>query len=188
MVTTLGIGVRSVLLALRLHAAVPDLSPAEAYAQAADAQHAATPTLRPELLLAVAYVESRFDPTAMSRVEDGIRRGGSVPGAHPPPRLDRRGAMFCGLHQTRARTWRECVALRDPATSYARAVGQLEAWIADRRVAGSLPRALAGYACGNHGVRTGRCNRYPARVLWAARRISTGTAPRAARRLPGPGT
>ena len=44
-------------------------------------------------------------------------------------------------------------------------------WLKDRRVRGDITRALSGYGCGNHGVKTGKCNRYPGRVLWQARRL-----------------
>lgn len=68
--------------------------------------------------------------------------------------------------------------MRDPHVAYAAAVGELQRWLADRRVRGDVTRALAGHGCGNHGVTTGKCNRYPQRVLWQERRIELGRAPK----------
>src|SRR5207248_10430810 len=50
-------------LAMRLYTAVPTLTWNDAFAHAAAADAAATPRVSPELLLAIAFVESRFDPT-----------------------------------------------------------------------------------------------------------------------------
>ncbi len=160
-------------LALRLTATYPTLAPAEALAHAREAMHAAAASedISPELLLAIAFVESRFDPTALSRVEGDQRRGGRWPYDVPPKRLTKGTSMFCGALQTRALTWQQCLKQRDLHYAYRRAVRELESWLHDRRVRGDITRALAGYACGNRGVKTGKCNRYPGRVLWQARRL-----------------
>jgi hypothetical protein len=170
-------------LALRLTATYPALEPAEAFAHATEAMHAATDEVSPELLLAIAFVESRFDPTALSRIEGNQRRGGRWPYDVPPPKLTKGTSMFCGVLQTRALTWRQCLAQRDLRHAYTKAVHELETWLHDRRVRGDLTLALAGYACGNRGVKTGKCKRYPGRVLWQARRLERAKAVTVADRM-----
>ncbi len=151
-------------LAMRLHAAVPALPPAEAYAHAAAAVDAASPRVSPELLLAIAFVESRYDPTATSRVEGTTRKTGHYPSTEQPANLAPYASLYCGPLQTFAGSWRECLAMRDLPSAYAAGVAELETWLRDRRVHGDIGRALAGHGCGNHGLVTGRCNGYPTRV------------------------
>jgi hypothetical protein len=158
-------------LALRLAATHPQLDPDEAYAHARAATLAATSEISAELLLGMAYVESRFDPLAVSRIEGGQRRTGRYPSTTPPARLRKGSSLYCGPVQTFAATWSECMRQRELDVGYAAAAHELGRWLRDRRVRGDMTRALSGYGCGNHGVRTGRCNRYPARVLWQARRL-----------------
>jgi hypothetical protein len=158
-------------LALRLHAAVPTLELPRAYAHACAAQAAANEEVSPELLLAIAYIESRYDPTATSRVEDGERVLGRYPHRRRPPHLTPNSSIFCGPLQTHARTWSQCLHMRQLSVAYTTGARELAAWLADRRVHGNLRRALAGYACGNHGVLTGHCNAYPQRVLSMERKI-----------------
>jgi hypothetical protein len=152
-------------LALRLHTYVPGLGWDEALDHAAAATSAATPRVQPELLLAIAFVESRFDPTATSRVEGGKRKTGHYPSTAPPVDLAPRASLYCGPLQTFAASWGECIGLRRLPTAYAAGVAELEQWLRDKRVRGDVVLALAGHGCGNFGVTTGRCNAYPARVL-----------------------
>lgn len=172
-------------LALRLSAAVPWLPPEVAYAHAEAASDAATEQVPAELLLGIAFVESRFDPTAVSRVEGGTRKTGHYASSAAPASLDRRSALYCGPLQTYAPSWSACMAMRDLGTGYTAAVAELTQWLRDRRVHGSTSRALAGHGCGNHGVVTGECNGYPRRVLDMTRRfrdrgrVERPTAPRA---------
>ncbi len=168
---------RHVELALRLHAAVPSLDLVDAYAHVAAATDAATPHVQPELLLAIAFVESRYDPTATSRVEGARRKTGSYPSTTPPATLAPHASLYCGPLQTFAGSWRECLALRDLHAAYAAGAGELETWLRDRRVRGDLSLALAGHGCGNFGVSTGKCNGYPTRVLWIARRFAEAARP-----------
>lgn len=169
------------LLASRLHAAVPALSPEDAFAHAQAATEAAATAkvaaIDAELLLAIAYVESRYEPTATSRVVAGKRVTGAYPSSDPPRQLDRRASLFCGPLQTYARSWPQCFAMRELRVGYGTAVIELQRWLRDRHVRGNVKRALAGYGCGYHGVTTGRCNRYPNRVLAMARRIARELAP-----------
>lgn len=167
----LSIALKHFELAMRLHAAAPWLPPDAAYAHVEAASAAATDRVTPELLLGIAFVESRFDPTAVSRVEGGTRRTGSYLPTTAPAALDRRAALYCGPLQTFAASWSACVAMRGLDVAYAAATAELEQWLRDRRVHGSTARALAGHGCGNHGVTTGRCNGYPARVRWMEQRL-----------------
>jgi hypothetical protein len=174
-------------LAARLTGAVPALDPELAAAHVAAAHAAATDEIRPELLLAMAYVESRYSPYALSRMVDGERRTGNWTPSRPPP-FDRGTSLFCGPLQTRALSWKQCLSHRDLTVAYHTSVRELTVWLRDRRVRGNIAKALAGYGCGNHGVTTGRCNRYPERVLRRARAYADAASlppsPRPAPRLP----
>jgi hypothetical protein len=149
-------------LALRLHTAFPTVGVVEAYANASAAVEASTALVSADLLVAVAYIESRFDPTATSRVVGARRMTGSYPSLEPPRGLN--GTLYCGELQTYAASWAECIAMRDPARAYAAGADELGKWLRDRRVRGDVELALAGHGCGNAGVATRSCNNYPARV------------------------
>lgn len=161
-------------LVLNLHSAMP-IDSLEAVAHVHAASSASTEHVSAELLLAMAYVESRYDETAVSRVEGTKRVVGSYPSTTPPKNLRKGASLYCGPLQTFAKNWDECMKQRDLKVAYATAAKELEHWLRDRRVRGDMTRALAGYGCGNHGVKTGKCNRYPGRVLWQARRLTTST-------------
>ena len=165
-------------LAIRLHAAVPSLAPEVAYAHASAAVAAASPRVSPELLLAIAYVESRYDPTATSRVEGSTRKTGSYPSTIEPANLAPHASLYCGPLQTFAPSWHDCLALRDLQTAYAAGATELATWLRDVRVRGDITRALAGHGCGNFGVSTGQCNAYPARVRWVEQRLTARHAVR----------
>jgi hypothetical protein len=173
---------RHLELALRLTAAVPWLPPEVAYDHAAAAVAAETDQVAAELLLGIAFVESRFDPTAVSRVEGRTRKTGSYPTTQAPAQLDRRASLFCGPLQTYAGSWSACVGMRELSTAYAAGAGELRQWLHDPRVRGSTVRALAGHGCGNFGVTTGHCNGYPERVLDMARRLRPTPSREPARR------
>jgi hypothetical protein len=162
-------------LAWRLAAAHPELDTADALAHARAASQAATPQVSAELLLAMAFVESRFDSLGVSRVEGRKRRLGRWESSEPPKRWRKGTSLYCGPLQTFAATWDDCMKQRDLSVAYATAVAEIAGWLRDRRVRGDVTRALAGYGCGNRGVRTGKCNRYPGRVLWQARRLEPAT-------------
>ena len=168
---SLTIILRHLELALRLHAAVPSLPAEVAFDHAAAAVAAETDQIPAELLLGIAFVESRFDPTAVSRVEGHTRKTGSYRTTEAPAQLDRRAALFCGPLQTYAGSWSACVGMRDLSTGYTAGASELQQWLHDPRVRGTTVRALAGHGCGNFGVTTGRCNGYPERVLDMTRRL-----------------
>jgi hypothetical protein len=164
-------------LAIRLTAAEPAVPFWDAFQNASAAVDASTTRVEPELLLAIAFVESRFDVTATSRVEGHKRHTGHYPSTTPPANLNAKQSMYCGPLQTFAGSWSDCMALRDPHVAYAAAADELETWLRDKRVRGDLTRALAGHGCGNYGVTTGKCNLYPQRVFWHQRRFAAGIAP-----------
>ncbi|MBA3540604.1 MAG: hypothetical protein H0T79_13420 [Deltaproteobacteria bacterium] len=159
-------------LALRLSTSVTTLPLADAAAHVAAARAASTERITPELLLAIAFVESRFDVTAVSRVEGHKRKTGRYPSTQAPASLDRRASLYCGPLQTFAGSWAQCLEYRDLPTAYAAAAAELEQWLGDRRVHGDVTRALAGHGCGNYGVTTGKCNGYPGRVLGMQQRFT----------------
>lgn len=118
----------------------------------------------PALLLAQAYVESRFDSTATSRLVDGKRHVGAWPSRLAPAGWS--ATLYCGVAQTAAITWKRCLELRDVNKSINAQADELTAWL--RLAKGNLRRALAGYGCGNVGLSTGWCRGYPERVMkWA---------------------
>ena len=161
-------------LALRLHAAVPSLPLPAAYAHIEAAEAAASGQLTVELLLGLAFVESRFDPMAVSRVQGHTRKTGSYLATTVPAHLDPRASLYCGSLQTFASSWATCLCLRDVKVAYAAGAAELRQWLRDRRVRGNLRHALAGHGCGNYGVSAGRCNDYPERVLSMARQFRIG--------------
>jgi hypothetical protein len=162
-------------LASRLVVLSPSMTTEAALAHARAATAAASARISPELLLGVAFIESRFDPTATSRVERGVRHTGSYPRRVPPVELDPHTSLYCGPLQTYAGSWRECLAQRELDVAYAAGARELSQWLRDPRVRGNLALALAGHGCGNAGVATGRCNGYPLRVLGVVHQLERGT-------------
>jgi len=172
---TLSLLIQHLGLALRLYAAAP-LEPealmAHIHAAVAASEASAHEEVTAELLLAMAFIESRFEPATLSRMENKRRVHGRYASMVPPRRMDKNGSIYCGPLQTRARTWNECLEQRKLDVAYAAGARELGNWLRDRYVRGDLTRALAGYGCGYHGVKTGKCNNYPGRVLYQARRFS----------------
>jgi hypothetical protein len=123
-----------------------------------------------ELLLAVADVESRYQPDSVSRVEAGRRVTGRWSSIAPAGS----GPWFCGPLQAQARhSWSRCLALRDLRAGYRAAADELRDWL--RMVGGDLPAALRGHGCGWRGVR-GQCKGYDRRVMRRVERIQKGAA------------
>lgn len=132
-----------------------------------------TPDLPAELLLAVAAVESDYNPTWVSRIEDGERRIGRWRSDQPVGE----GPRCCGVMQTRAgHSWKKCLAQRDVIVGYQVGATELTAWFDRTR---DIRKALAGHGCGNAGLSSG-CGTYPARVLSRARRLGWSPPPRSA--------
>ena len=137
-------------LAAKLHAAVPMLSPAAAQEHAALAIRYRTTELDPALMLGIAAIESDFDPAAVSDPHRGWPR-------------------FCGVMQTIARDEAECAAQGRLDVGYRVGGAELRQWA--RICRGDVMCILLGHGCGMRGVRTGRCNGYPERVLRFAARL-----------------
>jgi hypothetical protein len=127
--------------------------------------------LDPFVLLAQAYVESRFDSTATSRLIDGKRFTGPWVSRKAPAGWS--GTLYCGITQTVALTWSRCLALREPSAAIEAQAVELRTWLQSTH--GDLIRSIAAYGCGNWGARTGRCNGYPRRVLAWAQRLRRAT-------------
>jgi hypothetical protein len=142
---------------IRLHA-----DPTTAAVHTAAAMAAEGPGLPAEELLAVAYVESRYQADSTSRVERGRR----VTGAWPSTKQAGVGPWFCGPLQAEAWTWSDCLALREPFHGYRQGVRELRQW--STMCGGNADCILAGHAYGVRGL-TVRGD-YPGRVrvIWRA--------------------
>lgn len=117
-----------------------------------------------ELLLGMAFFESRYISTATSRVERGKRIGGVPKWDYPPKHT--RGPYFCGVTQADARnSWRRCLELRNINIAYKQTVHELEKWLAMCK--NNLYCALNGYGGGFPLIRLG--SNYPGRVIYRAR-------------------
>ena len=165
---------RHLELVLRVHLAVPSADLAELDEHVWAAEQAENGNVTAELLLGIAFVESRFDPTAVSRMESGKRKTGQYLATTPPANLNVGTSLYCGPLQTFADSWTSCMAMRDLVVAYAAGAAEMRQWLRDGRVRGDITVALAGHGCGNHGVTTGNCNGYPGRVLWLERRFRGG--------------
>ncbi len=142
-------------------------SEAQAAAHIEAAQLAATPAVPLDLLLAIAYIETHHAADSVSVLINGRRSIGRRSTARPRGRL---ASIHCGATQATAKTWAECVALRDLGKSYAATVVSLERWLGHTR--GNLGRALAGYGCGWKASLSGVCRGYPGRVTRVQRMIA----------------
>lgn len=151
-----------IALAWKLVTVAPNDVGFEAIVHAYHAAQAASSELPVEVVLAVAWVESRFDPTATSRVVEGKR----VTGAWRSTRPAGAGPRFCGVMQTIAMDdWARCLGQRELDVGYRTGADELRKWL---RMTGSLRAALDGHGCGWYGVRN-HCNNYSGRVLYVAR-------------------
>lgn len=143
------------------------LTSQEAFNQSLAAVDASTSDIPAELLLGMAWVESRYYPTAVSRIEHGIRRTG-IPAWRTPPKGTR--SFFCGVTQATAEnSWQKCKELQNPSTSYHTTVIELKRWLATDVCHGNLRCALTGYSGGFPAIKRG--NRYAAFVLQRTRNI-----------------
>jgi hypothetical protein len=137
-----------------------------------------------EILLSIAYIESRYDGRALSRKECATddpesctRKTGIWPKATKPPRA--RPSWFCGVMQTGGYVaWDECQRMREDVT-YAYSVGaaHLQAWRNDKRCAAldddlRLRCALAGYNGGNAALTNYKTSKYARWVLLQRDRIA----------------
>lgn len=141
---------------------------------------AATPKISASLLLGIAWEESGYNPTLVSRIECNkanvcARKTGSLPSRKKPKNV--RGPYFCGLTQLKALTWKQCLALRDDLEgAYLGAATHLAQWMdegvcrwrkGDKRIA----CGLLGYGGGWQAIERAKST-YPARIMARARRFA----------------
>lgn len=138
---------------------------------------AAETNLPTELLLGVAYVESRYDQRALSRMEcetedpaSCVRKTGVWKRATKPPKA--RPSWYCGALQAGGYvSWGECQRMRtDVLYGYRVGARELQTWLDDKRCNkldddSRLRCALAGHNAGNAGVAAYRTSKYARWVL-----------------------
>lgn len=169
-------------LIVAITALVTSLSPEQAREHVEAATAAATELVPADLLLSIAYVESRYDPRALSRKEcettapdSCTRKTGVWPKATKPPKA--KPSWFCGPMQTGGYVpWDECQKMRtDVAYAYSVGVRELTKWLDDKRCArrgdDRLRCALAGYNGGNAAVADYKSSKYARWVLTIRARI-----------------
>ncbi len=129
------------------------------------ADRVASSGLPVQVILGVAWVESRFDPTATSRMDGSRRASGSWPWTTPAGD----GPRFCGVTQAIAgKDWSRCLALRNLSVGYQTGADEIRRWLKISR--GDLAAALRGHGCGVSGL-TGTCMGYDLRVMEVAREL-----------------
>lgn len=155
-------------LAEGAHAQAPQyLSKEQANQHATEALFAQRPGISAEILLAMAFVESRFSPSATSRVENGKRTTGIPRWSTPPKGVT--GPFFCGVTQAQAGfSWKRCLELQDLRIAYSTTAEELRKWM--RVCRNDLECALAGYGGGFPAIKA-KTSTYPARVLSRARAL-----------------
>lgn len=149
-----------------------------AIVQVVAAEMAETKDVSAELLLSLAYSESRYNPRATSRVEKGVRNT-TLPLWETPPKTVS-GPYFCGVTQADARmSWKKCMELRNIFTAYETTAKELGRWlrVPQCRTADDRMRcALLGYGGGFPAI-SAETSTYPARVLGRARALKRATQP-----------
>lgn len=147
------------------------MTPEKARLHVSAAMAAETPEVPAELLLSMAYSESRYDPRATSRVSRGKRKGGIPKWKTPPEWVS--GPYFCGVTQVAAKhSWKRCLELRDIPLAYKTAVHEVTEWQrACRKNKELMKCTLWGYGGGYPAIKK-KTSTYPSRVLSRARRIS----------------
>jgi hypothetical protein len=149
------------------------LTPDKAHVQALAALRAETPKISAEVLLGLAWVESRYYPNAVSRIEGGIRKTGFPKWTSPPAGTYN---FHCGVTQIGAgRSWKRCQELQDVFLAYKQAVVHLNSWLSPRICNGNLYCALTGYNGGFPAIKVG--TRYAATVMWRASLIKKARRP-----------
>lgn len=157
-------------LANAAHKYAPQYLPIEvAFIHAAAAKMVETVNVSAELLLSLAFVESRYQPSATSRVENGVRKVGIPKWEYPNRNIS--GPYFCGVTQVMAdMSWKKCLELRDIFLAYRTAVNELEVWLKSPycQNSGNLMQcALWGYGGGHPAIKA-KTSTYPARVIGRA--------------------
>jgi hypothetical protein len=143
-----------------------NLDQEQAYVHALAATAASSPEVRAEVLLSMAWIESRYYPEAVSRIENGVRVTG-VPRWSSPPKGTY--SFFCGVTQVSAgNSWKKCQQVRDIFVAYRETVKELEQWMSPRICAHNLRCALTGYSGGFAAIKSGT-NPYARFALGRAR-------------------
>lgn len=131
------------------------------YEQAKAALESATQEIPAELLLAIAWVESRYSTSAVSRIESGVRRTG-IPMWKTPPGGTH--SFFCGVTQVSAGdSWNNCKQFHNVSLSYHTTVTELNLWLSPRVCNHNLKCALTGYSGGFPAIKKG--NHYADKVM-----------------------
>lgn len=164
--------VRACEVAIALHEINDSITPTTALQNALAAVDSESSDIKAELLLAIASHESRFTPTAVSRVEKGTRVTG-VP-RWLKPSMTVNGPYFCGVTQAEAgMSWQACRDLQDLTNSYKKTTDELHKWLSFcSRIgrAGDMNCALLGYAGGVAAVRE-NSHPYPLIVIGVMNKI-----------------
>ncbi len=167
---------------------VSSLSPQQAREHVEAATAVATVEFPVELLLSVAYIESRYDPRALSRIEcepddpeSCARKTGVWNKATKPPKA--KPSWYCGPMQTGGYVpWDECQKMRtDVAYAYGVGATHLREWFDDKRCArlpddDRLRCALAGYNGGNAALTNYKTSKYANWILTIRSRIVRNVA------------
>jgi len=171
-------------------ALVLSLSPNQAREHVEAATAVATTEFPVELLLSVAYIESRYNPRALSRIECTIadpencaRKTGVWPKSTQPPNVKPKTSWYCGPMQTGGYVpWNVCQKMRtDIAYAYAVGAAHLQEWFDDKRCVrlsedDRLRCALAGYNGGNAALTNYKTSKYARWVLTIRTRILRNAA------------
>ena len=134
--------------------ALPDIRRQDAITAADAAALVETRRFPAELLLSIAWGESRFESATTNAY-----------------------GRVCGPMQTMARSRADCELMQQvPAYGFAAGVRELQAWARDRRTHGRLDLVLLGFACGNAAF-DGTCRKleYPSWVIHRMRRLQHST-------------
>lgn len=133
-----------------------------------------------ELLLGMAYIESRYDPADLSRIEchkgKCVRVTGRWYKTTKPPRA--RPTYYCGAMQVGGNvSWDRCQELRENLQeNYLEGAQHLVEWMDDPHCRYKKGRAkllcgLAGYGGGYRAIKNGSKSGYPTNCLAAAKRV-----------------
>lgn len=143
------------------------LTKEESYIHAVAAVEAATSEIPAEVLLGVAWVESRYSSEAVSRLE-GKKRVTGIPSWKSPPKGTR--SFFCGVTQVSAEdSWEKCQEFHNVATAYRVLVLELNRWLSPRICNHNLTCALTGFNGGFPALKFR--TRYALTVMWRVRLI-----------------
>lgn len=137
------------------------------YEQARAALEVSTQEIPTEILLAMAWLESRYSTNVVSRLENGIRKTG-IPAWKTPPKNTR--SFFCGVTQASAgNSWSKCQKLHNISIAYRTTVFELTKWLSPRICNHNLNCALTGYSGGFPAIKFG--NHYAATIKYRASMI-----------------